>query len=419
MGLSVVENQFRHMPEHHLTRKQLYDAVWTTPMCHLAKVYGVTSYTLSKICAEFDIPRPGNDYWPLLRLEYEVEKTPFPPRPANPAEVVKIAPSSARTKPQSASPSSSQSIESPVSEPSAKPAVTKLQPASDFRRAHPLVRAAKELLELGKTPQGGIRHADYAKACLAVHTAKNSLRRGLLIFDAVIRELDDRGYPTQISEERRQETYVAIGDDPVIISIVEKTARRERQLTAEEKQRSYIFDRYTFHPTGKLTFQINEHYPRGGRKSWSDGRHQRLEKFLDEIVEAIIAIGAALKEERLKREEQQRRWAEEHRIYAEKQRKREQEVARHRALEEQAQRWQTAERLREFVQTCRHALAGRNEMGPESAARRWIDWAFLHTDRIDPVRNGWLDQVVLALPEDVMGPVRAQASATLAPPEPA
>jgi hypothetical protein len=44
-----------------LTREELYDAIWKTPMCQLCKTWSIQVYRLSKICEQFDIPRPGAD----------------------------------------------------------------------------------------------------------------------------------------------------------------------------------------------------------------------------------------------------------------------------------------------------------------------------------------------------------------------
>jgi len=57
-----------------LTRRQLYDKVWTTPMRHLAKEYGISDVGLAKICKKHDIPRPGVGYWAKLEFGKEVEK---------------------------------------------------------------------------------------------------------------------------------------------------------------------------------------------------------------------------------------------------------------------------------------------------------------------------------------------------------
>jgi hypothetical protein len=42
-----------------LTRQELFDLVWTTPMTKLAARFGVSDVALAKTCAKYGIPRPG------------------------------------------------------------------------------------------------------------------------------------------------------------------------------------------------------------------------------------------------------------------------------------------------------------------------------------------------------------------------
>lgn len=44
-------------------RKELYEAIWSTPASTLAKKLGLSDVGLAKICKRFDIPRPGRGYW--------------------------------------------------------------------------------------------------------------------------------------------------------------------------------------------------------------------------------------------------------------------------------------------------------------------------------------------------------------------
>jgi len=41
-----------------LTRSQLHEAVWATPIMHLAARFGISGNGLSKICARLDVPCP-------------------------------------------------------------------------------------------------------------------------------------------------------------------------------------------------------------------------------------------------------------------------------------------------------------------------------------------------------------------------
>src|SRR5262245_4319041 len=46
-----------------LTRQQLCDRVWTTPVHTLAKELGVSDAGIAKLCAPYDIPVPSHGYW--------------------------------------------------------------------------------------------------------------------------------------------------------------------------------------------------------------------------------------------------------------------------------------------------------------------------------------------------------------------
>jgi hypothetical protein len=61
-----------------LSREELYDRVWTTPMRQLAEVYGLSDVGLAKICDRHDIPRPGRGYWAKKEHGKPVEHTPLP-----------------------------------------------------------------------------------------------------------------------------------------------------------------------------------------------------------------------------------------------------------------------------------------------------------------------------------------------------
>ena len=59
-----------------LTRTELYEQVWTTPMRRLAPQYGLSDVGLAKICKKLNIPRPPVGYW----AKKEVGKAPARPK---------------------------------------------------------------------------------------------------------------------------------------------------------------------------------------------------------------------------------------------------------------------------------------------------------------------------------------------------
>ncbi len=91
-----------------LSREQLYESVWSKPMQHLAKDYGVSDRAMAKLCARNQVPVPPRGYWARKRWGYKVDRPPLPafaakekskPEPPEP-EVKK--PAKKKTKPTSA-----------------------------------------------------------------------------------------------------------------------------------------------------------------------------------------------------------------------------------------------------------------------------------------------------------------------------
>ena len=46
-----------------LTRKELYDIVWSTPLSKLTQQYAYTNDGIKKLCKQFEIPMPVSRYW--------------------------------------------------------------------------------------------------------------------------------------------------------------------------------------------------------------------------------------------------------------------------------------------------------------------------------------------------------------------
>jgi len=69
-----------------LSRKELYDLVWSEPMMRLARRYGISDVGLAKICRKCNIPRPPRGYW----AKKQVGKAPRQIRLPHPEEELKI-----------------------------------------------------------------------------------------------------------------------------------------------------------------------------------------------------------------------------------------------------------------------------------------------------------------------------------------
>lgn len=64
-----------------MTRQELYDRVWQTPMVKIAAEYGISGRGLAKLCERHGIPVPGRGHWALTRAGYVMERDPLPPDP--------------------------------------------------------------------------------------------------------------------------------------------------------------------------------------------------------------------------------------------------------------------------------------------------------------------------------------------------
>ncbi len=66
-----------------LSRKELYDRVWTKPIEHVAKGLDVSDILVHKRCRKINIPTPPRGYWQGKAKGYDV--MPVPPLPAQSA----------------------------------------------------------------------------------------------------------------------------------------------------------------------------------------------------------------------------------------------------------------------------------------------------------------------------------------------
>src|SRR5579863_8272048 len=73
-----------------LTRKALYDLVWSGPMKILSARFGISDVALKKACARVGIPTPERGYWAKKDAGKEVFHPAFPLRPPGTTEEVAI-----------------------------------------------------------------------------------------------------------------------------------------------------------------------------------------------------------------------------------------------------------------------------------------------------------------------------------------
>src|ERR1700679_3446739 len=65
------------MPEQELTRRAMYDLVWSRPMTKVAEDLGISDVALKKICDKHRVPMPSRGYWAKKAAGKPTKQIPF------------------------------------------------------------------------------------------------------------------------------------------------------------------------------------------------------------------------------------------------------------------------------------------------------------------------------------------------------
>lgn len=184
--------------------------------------------------------------------------------------------------------------------------------------------------------------------------------------------------------------------------IREKVTRSEREPSAEEK---WMFDKWVYTPNGELTFTIDEYWI--DKKNWRDRRTKPLEEQLNDIVVGLISASENLRMRRLEHEAEERRRQEA--ALRQQQLELQQQFERDRVaeLEAQCSSWLRSRNLRRFLRLCEASLAKADQLSPSTDAMRWLEWARMYADSLDPLQNGTVEKAIrcrLRYPRAVNGP---------------
>jgi hypothetical protein len=172
-----------------LTRQELYDRVWLTPMVKLAMEYGISGRVLAKLCERHGIPVPGRGHWALTRAGYVMERDPLPADPP-PETQVSITGDPGKEK-----------EEHPIV--AAQIAYEKDHPivvSDHLTRPHFLVAQAKNALRPRVPGIDGV-FATRANP-LPIRVSAKQIPRALRIFDALFKASEDRGFAVKAREGR-------------------------------------------------------------------------------------------------------------------------------------------------------------------------------------------------------------------------
>lgn len=343
-----------------LTRKELYDLVWSVPLSTLSKRYGLTYSRFRTICKKTSIPLPMQGYWMRLKHNKQVE---IPDLPVTNPDQESIIPG--LTIIEATGPTRVMQIKFDIEESCRE--VLRVPP----RLTNPdiLIVQAREAFENAKIESWG-KDKGYISPFqhkLPIFVTPKYIKRSLRILDAFIKLIRARGHSVSLGARLG---HVEIGNQSYAFNL------REKQKRIPSKDRGY---EYGYEPTGILILYAGEWYD---KKAYIDGR-EPLEKKLSSVLadleyrhEYINKIWAE-NDARKKIEE------EKERVILLARKKEQLEKEKFQKLLRDANRWHQAKIMREFiiaVEVKAHDLTNVFENKHE-----WIAWAKNKIELYDPL----------------------------------
>ena len=359
-----------------ISRKELYDLVWSKTKVEVAKDLGISDVAVTKIARKLGVPLPPQGYWITKR------KRPRPPLPATKGPTAyRIHRSRRRANPahDDIDPYAATLIAFE------KDPKNRIKVPTRLTSPSPTIESTLKILRSMKPDDYG-RVSSGNQQCLDICVSPANLRRALITLNTLLVALNRRGYQALI--KGRQALVTVLGEE-FSFTIDEPSIRIGPDLSAEEREiqveRPWLFPSPTYQASGRLSLKIDR-YAFGAEQSWTDGKLRRIEECLNRFVIGLIKAALRRKAKRLDRQRQDKLRREQQQELEAWQRKVDEERQRLQELEDAAANWRRSQRLRAYIDAVRRRAATEpGLMGTEQALKAWLRWASDHANSIDPL----------------------------------
>ena len=344
------------------TREQFYELVWSKPLTHLAKEFGLSDVALHKICRKHDVPHPPLGWWAKKAAGKPITRTPLPRAKAGVSDKITIA-AGERPEPEliATARENARLLASSIESGAILPANSIVERTiAQLRRAKPSSINGLVAVEGLNVIKASVAPASIDRLELALNriaAAAEALAIKLLRGEKNASfECNGETITFSISEGVRREKHV-----PTEKELAEQEAARKRRARRWNSPNSWDDDDFNwsslrgpewdYHPTGQLAFELEQSYLLGGspRRTFKDAKIQRIENMASDIAVGIAVLGAAKKDDHVKREEQARQREEERRLREFALRRDHIAERRSKALEEVLEELAALDRLRRLV----------------------------------------------------------------------
>jgi hypothetical protein len=343
-----------------ISRRDLYQRVWQTPIRTLAREFDISDVGLSKACRKHEIPTPPAGYWSKVQHGKSV------PRPAlrgSSDEMVTLDAERHR-------------LPAVAAMPVAAAVVVSVRDSAAETLA-PIAAATFAVLSKAKPSETGFVNCGSTQLIHCSVSAR-TVRRAGEILDALERALPQVD-AALVHDKEGKRVAIRVRGELLGLSLTEGYKRTETVVT--HPKHSYFNRReYQYEFNGQLKLRLEGSY--AGRKSWSDGARGRLENKLTDVVQGVVAASEAVVRLRQEREAQARHWAEQRAIWEAAEKRRQQRKSFAEGLAKEAQAWQHHVDLARYLQALNETI-GHAEIPPE--ARAWLALATELVGEMNPI----------------------------------
>ena len=200
-----------------LTRKELYDLVWSEPMTTICKRFGLSDNGLRKRCKSMNIPTPPLGYWAKLKYGKQVTPLPFQQEETNATQSTTLqeAKEPKVEMEKSVNPYKQRELEICSGD------ISCFKVPEVLYAKNPLIIDTKEKFRqrsenqyLKKNP-----YKSKIRETLDLYVSENMLDRALSIFDTIIKGLIFRGHSIKCKDNQ---TYAIVDGEEIQIRLTER-----------------------------------------------------------------------------------------------------------------------------------------------------------------------------------------------------
>lgn len=343
-----------------ITRDELYQRVWQSPMTTLAKEFDISDVGLAKACRKNAIPTPPVGYWAKVAHGKKVSRIALP-KGANVIIVLEAA---------------AHRIPAPEDTPSAAPSAVVVPVKSDTQDLSPVAGATYAVLTKAKPDQFGFVRSGSSTAFVCAVSA-STVDRAARLLDAIERVMPALDIKLIRDREGKKIAVEAAGER-LSFTLTEEYSRKEHLV--KESPGSWNRKEFTYSFSGSLKLSVESDYQ--GRKTWSDGVRGRLEDKLGSFLSGLVDAARATRARREEREEQRRKWEEQSRLNQIAQ----EHARRRKAFQEnfatEAAAWSRYEQSRAYLDHLLTRSADAEQLC--SAGAEWLGLAKELVERMDP-----------------------------------